>query len=488
MICISVTPESRRLAKVDILNASRMCDIVEVCLDRLIKVPDVGDMISGFDKPIMISCRRPQDGGQWSGSDDDRMTLLRNAIVAGPAYVELDVETARRVPRFGQTQRVIAHTSLDRPLSNIDDLYSVSAEVKADVVKFTAPTPSLEDTWPLLVAASKKSNLPTVGIGLGDSGLTFSLLGQRYGAPWVYAALEKGMEAHENQPTVWDLHEIYGLQGVDKETRFIGLTGYGPTEPRVSRCLNMAFDAVGAKLRCLPLAPRGIDKLGQMLDVLKIKVLLFGPHHKLDLKAFAGKVEPTAEKTGYIDVLLKQSSGWEGYNTMHRSVIRSIEAALGAQGPEDRPLDRRNVMLIGGGQFSNAIAHGITARQGVLSITAADDKLAQSAAERLNSRFVPFANLYNTLADVVVLSEPNLAIGHRKHEFNPSYLKETMTVLDLTNYPGKSRLEDEARERGCRIVDPVEVALDQIEVQFKAVTGKELPDRDAARSALSDEF
>ena len=35
MICISVTPESRQLAKVDIYNAANQCDIVEVCLDRL---------------------------------------------------------------------------------------------------------------------------------------------------------------------------------------------------------------------------------------------------------------------------------------------------------------------------------------------------------------------------------------------------------------------------------------------------------------------
>src|SRR6185503_10937221 len=35
MICISVTPESRQLAKVDIYNAANQCDLVELCLDRL---------------------------------------------------------------------------------------------------------------------------------------------------------------------------------------------------------------------------------------------------------------------------------------------------------------------------------------------------------------------------------------------------------------------------------------------------------------------
>ena len=111
MICISVTPVSRKLAKVDILNASRYCDLVEVCLDHLVKEPDVGDLISGFDKPILVSCRRQQDGGQYHGSEEQRLAPLRQAIVAGPEYIELELDTAAGIPRFGETKRVVRHQS-----------------------------------------------------------------------------------------------------------------------------------------------------------------------------------------------------------------------------------------------------------------------------------------------------------------------------------------------------------------------------------------
>ncbi len=108
MICITVAPTSRTLAKVDILNACRYADVVELALDHLIKEPDVKDLIEGFDKPIIVSCRRKQDGGQFEGSEQERMGLLRQAIVAGPAYIELDLDIAPKIPRFGKTQRVIA--------------------------------------------------------------------------------------------------------------------------------------------------------------------------------------------------------------------------------------------------------------------------------------------------------------------------------------------------------------------------------------------
>ena len=123
MICISVTPESRTLAPADLLNASRHGDLIELCLDHFLKEPNVSELIKSVDKPILVSCRRPRDGGQWQGTEQERLTLLRNAIVAEPAFVELDLDIAPSIPRFGKTQRVISFTSLNSPLGRIDDIF-----------------------------------------------------------------------------------------------------------------------------------------------------------------------------------------------------------------------------------------------------------------------------------------------------------------------------------------------------------------------------
>src|SRR5262245_10073893 len=113
MICISVTPQSRKLAKVDMLNAARQCDMVELALDHLIKEPNVADMIEGFEKPLIISCRRPEEGGKWKGTEEERLTLLRQSIVAGPTWIELEADIADQVPRFGKTKRLISITQRD---------------------------------------------------------------------------------------------------------------------------------------------------------------------------------------------------------------------------------------------------------------------------------------------------------------------------------------------------------------------------------------
>ena len=92
---------SFRLA--DLLNASQQCDLFQLCLDRFLKTPDVGVLLETVSQPVRISCRRQREGGRWKRDEDDRVRLLHNAIVAVPAYVELDVEPAERVPRFAST-------------------------------------------------------------------------------------------------------------------------------------------------------------------------------------------------------------------------------------------------------------------------------------------------------------------------------------------------------------------------------------------------
>src|SRR5207247_3225278 len=83
MLCISIYQESRRFALVDMLNASRQCDLLEVRLDRFGKSPEVGELLAAKPKPIIFSCRRPQDGGNWDGSEEERLAILRQCIVAG---------------------------------------------------------------------------------------------------------------------------------------------------------------------------------------------------------------------------------------------------------------------------------------------------------------------------------------------------------------------------------------------------------------------
>ncbi len=477
MICISVTPVSRTFAKVDLLNAQGQCDIIELCLDKLVKEPDVKDMLEGISKPVLVSCRRKEDGGSFDGTDEQRMMLLRQAILAGPAFIELDYATAQAIPRFGKTKRVINYTSLNKPFSptEIEEIFTEAKQSNGDIVKFTWPTPTLEAAWPLLAAVAKKHELPAVGLGLGAAGAAFSLLGRKYGSPWIYAALEKGMEAYEGQLTVSELDDIYSWREIDSHTAFIGVVGLGMSEVITCRCFNSTFKSAGLNVRCLPLMSQNFDKLKSMIDSLKINAVVTSRDLGDEILALADEQEESAKLGEYADLLLRKGGVWQAYNSLWRSGVRMLERTIGGEGADKRPLDKQNVLVLGSGSLAKSMIYGIAKRKGLVSVTSPNDKQAQEVASQFQVRYVPFQNLYNTLSDVVVVADTNLRLGTGKTDFNPSYFVERMTICDVTEMPNDGPFLKEARGRGAKIVEPKDIYLDQLTAFLKSITGKDVP-------------
>src|SRR5437660_8725737 len=111
MICISIAQESRRLLLADMVNAGRQCDLIEVRLDRFLKAPELGEIIGAKPKPLIMSCRRLADGGEWNGSEEERLAILRQSIISKADYVEIELDVADQIRKFPPSQRVISYTN-----------------------------------------------------------------------------------------------------------------------------------------------------------------------------------------------------------------------------------------------------------------------------------------------------------------------------------------------------------------------------------------
>src|SRR5712691_8999936 len=229
MICISIAQESRRMALADMLNAARQCDLLEVRLDRFGKAPDFGELLQAKPKPVIMSCRRNQDGGDWQGTEAERLALLRQCIISKADYVEIELDAADQIRPFPPAKRVISYTNLRETPSDIADIYEEARGKHPDVIKLTTLARTPEEAWPLVQILAKPS-VPTVVVGLGKPGVMLTVLGKKIGAPWAYAALERGMEAYPGQPTVHDLETVYHYRAVERGTRLIGVTGFGERE------------------------------------------------------------------------------------------------------------------------------------------------------------------------------------------------------------------------------------------------------------------
>src|SRR6266540_2834304 len=123
MICVSITQESRRFALADMLNAKPFCDVMEVRLDRFGKAPDLAEMIAARPKPVIMTCRRPDDGGFWEASEEERLAILRQCIISKADYVEIELDAADSIRPFPPSKRVISYYNLSETPLDILNIY-----------------------------------------------------------------------------------------------------------------------------------------------------------------------------------------------------------------------------------------------------------------------------------------------------------------------------------------------------------------------------
>ena len=476
MICVSVTPKSRQLAKVDLLNASRQGDMIELCIDHLIKVPDFENLIQAIDKPILISCRRKKDGGEWGGTEEDRLHLLRLAIAASPAYVELDLDAASLIPRFGETKRVVSSIRLDRPEFDLDAVFDEAANKQADIVKFCWPTPTLNAAWPLLVAISQKRILPVVGQGLGRAELTFSLLSQKYGSPWIYAALEKGMESHPGQATIHELNEVYHYSHINQKTKFVGVVGFTQRQTEVTKILNIGFQLLGLNLRSLPLQFGKLNSLAKKLKKLKIQSLILDEETSSRIKPFVNQASGQDQNSDAFDFLEYKDGQWDGKNIRLPCAITELKAAFQKESL-DEPLKNKNSLILGAGPIVKSLVVELQQQGCLVTISSTDEKAAEEIAREHQIRFLPIGDIYNTFSEITILADPNLKFGDQRNEIHPSFFRHGQVVQDLALEGDRSSVYEQIRDHHARLLDGAKLFKKQLQLQFHALTGKRLPEK-----------
>ena len=128
----------------------------------------------------------PADGGKFTGSEEQRLLLLRTAIAEGVEYVDLEEDVAGSIPRFGHTKRIVSFHDFRKTPDNIDEIHRRLCELDADVVKICTMANHPHDNLRVLELA-RGSKVPTIGLCMGDIGIPSRILAGKFGAPFTYA-------------------------------------------------------------------------------------------------------------------------------------------------------------------------------------------------------------------------------------------------------------------------------------------------------------
>ena len=188
LLCVSVTAETTTELRARRDTAAE-ADLVELRLDS-VKDPDVAGALVDRRCPVIVTCRPVWEGGWFRGSEEERCTLLAEALNLGAEYV--DIEWRGGLDDLVRQRRgrniVLSMHDFEGVPADLGDRFRAMRATGAQVVKLAVSATRLCDGLPLLDLGTRAAaDASTVLIAMGAAGLPTRLLAARFGSCWTYA-------------------------------------------------------------------------------------------------------------------------------------------------------------------------------------------------------------------------------------------------------------------------------------------------------------
>ena len=485
MICVTIGRTRHKMVVAEHRAlANRGAEFVELRLDWIRRSPDLSRLLKDRPTPVIVTCRRPQDGGRFGGKEDQRLTILREAIVAGVEYVDLEADIAGSIPRYGKTKRIISHHDFNGTPDNIAEIHHKLCQLDPDVVKLVTMANSPLDNVRILDLV-RNSAVPTVAFCMGEFGVVSRILCGKFGSPFTYASFSKDRVLAPGQVAFDEMQDLYRYDSINSETAVYGVLG-DPIGHSWSPLLhNTAFrhrnmNAVYLPMRVPPEVFRETLEAYDMLDVRGYSVTI--PHKTAALE-FAKHADPVTADIGAANTLFKDSEGgWCATNTDFQAALDSIQ--IGLEDAGHASLDGLRVLLLGTGGVARAIGVGVERAGGVLILTNRSKKRGERLAEELECQFVTWANRGAVAADVIVNCTPvGMSPQLNETPFEQHWFRDGRVVFDTIYNPENTLFLKEAREHRCYAVSGLEMFVRQAAAQFQRFSGESAP-LDEMRAAL----
>jgi 3-dehydroquinate dehydratase / shikimate dehydrogenase len=456
-------------------------DLVELRIDCLRRDADLKRILKERPTPLVFTIRRGADGGLWRGNEEKRQLLLREAVALGVDYVDLEMDIAAKIRRFGKTKRIISYHNQKSTPVDLQDIAEKCEEFDPDVVKIaTAASTLAEASRVLHLAATAKA--PTIPIAMGELGVFSRILGRKFGAPFTFAGFNPERVFAPGMQSYAVMKRDYSYDRINAQTEIYGVIG-DPIEQSLSPVVhNAAFAHLGQNKVMVPfMVPNGeLPAFFKELLWLDIKGCSVTIPHKEAVVPLLQQKEGAVERTGTCNTIVFQEDGRRiGYNTDYRAAMDSLEAAMGGRESEEAPspLFDKQVLVLGAGGAARAIVFGLIRRGAHVTITNRHDERATRLAEEAGCRAVNWGMRASNVVDVLINATP---VGmHPNVDDTPlppaAFSRPGLIVFDTIYHPENTMMIKLARERECQAITGVDMFLRQAAIQFKLYTGRDAP-------------
>jgi 3-dehydroquinate dehydratase/shikimate dehydrogenase len=479
-ICVVIGRTRHKMIQVEIAEAAkRGARMIELRLDFLAKAPDFKRLLAEKPCALVATVRRQQDGGRWTGPEDQRHILLRQAIVAGFDWVDLETDIADDIRRFQKVKRIISYHNLREVPADLEKIYAKMCGQDPDVVKIAVSAQRTSDNLRVLELIKNAKN-PTVAFCLGDIGFPSRILAGRWGAPFAYAAFNKERTIALGIPSFEELKNIYHYDRVNADTVVYGVVG-DPVGHSLSPTIhNQALIKLGLNAVYLPFrVPRGeLKTFLEQHDRIPVRGYSVTIPHKETALALSQHRDETASRIGAANTLVKDARGFSAFNTDYEAALESVKAHLRLKPGADGAVswNGRPVLILGAGGAARTLSHLFHREGAVVTVSSRSQEKSSDLAGDVGCKYIGWEARHSAKCDLLVNCTPvGMTPNIDESPIHPSFLTPDMMVFDTVYMPETTMLIKDARARGCTALTGVDMFVRQAEMQFRLFTNREPP-------------
>jgi 3-dehydroquinate dehydratase / shikimate dehydrogenase len=483
-VCGVVAAETAREMIAQVRLGLRKTRTLELRLDYLRSAKERKAFLSWLRRKrpravFLATCRREEGGGLYRGSREGEIGLLAEAVRAGCAWCDVEIETAKHMAR-GALERALAPA---RVMVSYHDFRGTPRNLSAIVrrleragghaIKVAAHCRSNAESVRICQLAAARQD--AVVIPMGEFGLAGRILSLRMGSALAYAAVEQATAP--GQLSLDSMVDLYHAAQITRRTRVFGVIG-DPIGHSLSPLMqNTAFQARKFDAIFAAFLVRNLREFVGAMKGFGVAGLAVTIPHKETILRYLDGCDPLAARIGAVNTVVVRGGGrLYGYNTDYVGVLRSLEQRMRLSGSR--------VLLYGAGGAARAAAFALAQAGSIVCICARRPERARALAHAAGGQMVARAGLRHEFFDAIVNCTP---IGMHPRSGSPLESAELncRILMDMVYRPRETELLRLARRKGIEIISGVEMFLAQGFAQYEIWTGERAPESAMRRVVVS---
>jgi 3-dehydroquinate dehydratase/shikimate dehydrogenase len=480
MIIVTITGPTTNAALAQLHVSRRHADLFEFRLDRMRSV-DVARLMRTARKPVVATCRPQWEGGSYTGRESERIAILEAAVRSGADYVDIELraddEILRNFLRPPRAARVILSRHLLQPSRfNGAELYNRLRAMGPDVIKLAYAPRDVSDVRIAVdfLLRARSDGQKAVAIALGEEGEPSRILYKKFGGWATYAAPDVGSPGAPGQIVASQLKRVYRADKHFRDTRIFGVIGSPVRQSRGVFVHNALFHRIGfpgvyCRFHVSDLA-RFMRQMAPLLAGFSVTI----PHKERVIR-FLDTVDRRATAIGAVNTVVRRGGRLIGTNTDAGAALDAIE--------KKADVDGKRILILGAGGAARAIAYEALNRGAAVSIWNRTKRRAQLLARDMRMIF-PEAEVKPVALDEVQSADFDILVNATSVGMVPRVrsspvakrLLRKKIVFDAVYNPPVTKLLEEAKSAGGRIIPGTAMYVGQAAAQFELFTG-EKPDQ-----------